>query len=144
MPNASALEAIQTAVAAVLVGDATLISLVGGVERIRGFEPEEPTPKFIVVGNATEQGWNTFGGTSEGWGWDNTLTIHIYSYQRGDTEVLQMLGRVTALLNHVPLSVSGYTGAICEYGEKLTKVLVETKDKQERRHIPAVFSIKVK
>jgi hypothetical protein len=143
MAKSSAIEAIQTAVAAVLVGDATLITLVGGVDRIRGFEPEEPPAKFIVVGNATEQTWNTLGGSDAGFGWDDTLTIHIYSYQKGDTEVLAMLSRVTALLNFATLVVSGYNTVICEYGDKITKVLVETKDKQERRHIPAIFSFKV-
>ena len=143
MPKSSALTAIQTALAAILVGDATLISLVGGVERIRGFEPEEPPEKFIVVGNATEQAWHTMGGTGTGWGWDVTYTVHIYSYEKGDTEVLAMLGRVTTLLNHAAITVTGYSTVICEYGEKLTKVLVETKNKQERRHIPAIFSVRV-
>lgn len=143
MPSSSALTAIQTAVAAKLVADSTLATLVGGVENIRGYEPEEPTAKFIVVGNATEMAWHTLGGTSAGWGWETTLTVHIYSYQKGDTEVLAMLGRVTALLNFASLTVTGYNTVICEYGEKITKVLVETKDKQERRHIPAIFSIRV-
>jgi hypothetical protein len=144
MPAGSSLEAIQTAIAAVLVGDATLASLVGGVANIRGYEPEEPTSEFIVVGNATEQADHTLGGTSAGWGWYVTLTIHIYSYQKGDTKVLQILSRLTTLLNFAALSVTGYGTVICEYGDKISKVLVQTKDKQERRHIPAIFSIRVK
>lgn len=143
MPSSSSLLAIQTAVYSVLTGDATLIALVGGVERIQNYEPQEPPANFIVVANATEQSANTLGGTSAGWGWDVTLTVHIYSYYSGDIEALGMLGRVTALLNHQPLTVTGYTTVICEYGDKLTKCLIETKDKQERRHIPAVFSINV-
>jgi hypothetical protein len=138
--SASSLEAIQGAIYTRLSGDATLLTLCDGV---LNYEPEEPPQKFIVIGNATEQAWHTLGGTSAGWGWDATVTVHIYSYYKGDLEALRILGRVTALLNFYELSVSGYTTVICEYGEKLTKSMVETKNKQERRHIPAVFSIKV-
>ena len=145
MPSASSLLAIQTAVYALLTGDATLATLAGGVANILNYEPQEPPAKFIVVGNATEQGWNTLGGTAAGWGWDVTLTVHLYSYYAGDIEVLQMLERVTTLLNRPDGfgSVTGYGTVIAEYGDKLTRVLIETKDKQERRHIPALFSIKV-
>ena len=144
MPGASSLLAIQTAVYALLIGDATLAALVGGAANILNFEPEEPLAKFIVVGNATEQSWHTLGGTGAGWGWDATLTVHCYSYYKGDIEVLQLLDRVTTLLNKPEgIVVAGYGTAICEYGEKLTRVLIETKDKQERRHIPALISLKV-
>jgi hypothetical protein len=138
--SASSLEAIQTAVYTRLSGDSTLLAL---CDLVLNYEPEEPPATFIVIGNATEQGWNTLGGTSAGWGWDTTVTVHIYSYYKGDLEALQILGRVTTLLNFYALSVSGYTTVICEYGDKLTKVMVETKNKQERRHIAAVFSIRV-
>lgn len=143
MPNASSLQAIQAAVAAVLVGDSALQTLCGGVENILNYEPEEPPAKFLVIGNATEEDWHTLGGRSAGFGWEVTLTVHLYSYYKGDIEVLQMLGRVTALLNFADLTVTGYTTVICEYGAKPTRVLIETKNKQERRHIPALFSIRV-
>jgi hypothetical protein len=138
--SSSALRAIQGAIFTRLSGDATLVAL---CPSILNYEPEEPPTEFIVIGNATEQGWHTLGGTSAGWGWDTTVTVHIYSYDKSDLEALQILSRVTELLNFYELPVSGYTTVICEYGEKLTKVLVETKNKQERRHIPAVFSIRV-
>lgn len=142
MSNASALLAIYTAVYGILSGDATLVAL---VDEILNYEPEEPLAKFIVIGTGTELAWNTLGGTSTGWGSDATLTVHIYSYYKGDIEALQILNRVTTLLNKPEgFPVSGYGTVIAEYGDKLTKVLVETKDKQERRHIPAVFSIKVR
>lgn len=145
MPNASSLLAIQTAVAAVLSGDSALQALCGGVENILNYEPEEPPAKFLVIGNATEESWHTLGGRSAGFGWEATLTVHLYSYYKGDIEVLQILGRVTALLNFPdpPLTVTGYTTVISEYGEKMTRVLIETKNKQERRHIPALFTIRV-
>ena len=144
MSSTSSLLAIYTAIYDLLVGDVTLAALVGGVENIQNYEPQEPPAKFIVLANATEQQMNTLGGVEAGWGWDVTLTVHIYSYYSGDIEALGILARVTTLLNKPEgITVAGYGTAICEYGDKLTKVLIETKAKQERRHIPAVFSIKV-
>ncbi len=140
MANSSALEAVQGAIYSVLSADSTLATL---ADAVLGFEPEEPPEKFIVIGNATEQAWNTLGGTSSGWGWQDTITVHCYSYYKGDLEVLRMLSRVSALLNLQPLTVTGYPTVICEYGEAMTRVLVETKDKRERRHIPALFTVRV-
>lgn len=140
MSNASSLLAVQTAVYGVLSVDATLLALCPDIEN---FEPTDPPARFILVGNAIERTWNTFGGTSAGWGWHCELTVHIYSYYRGELEALQILSRVTALLNHQPLTVTGYPTAIVEYGDPGTKVMVETKDKRERRHIPAIFTILV-
>lgn len=142
MSNQSALLAIYTAVYGILSGDATLVAL---VDEILNYEPEEPPRKFIVIGSGTELAWNTLGGTDQGWGFDDTLTVHIYSYYKGDIEALQILNRVTTLLNKPEgFPVGSYGTVIAEYGDKLTKVLLETKDKQERRHIAAVFSIKVR
>jgi hypothetical protein len=143
VPNTSSLLAIQTAIAAVLTGDATLVGLVGGAKNLRNDEPESPPSEFIVVGNATEQSWNTLGGPDAGWGWDVSLTIHIYSYYQGELKALQILNRVTALLNFQAVTVTGYPTVICQYGDDMTRVLLETADKQQRRHIPAMFSIKV-
>jgi len=131
---------VQQAVYALLSSDATLLTLAG---EVLDYEPEQPPAKFIRIGNATERAWNTLGGTGQGWGWENTLTVHCYSYYRGDLEVLQMLNRVTALMNHAVWSISGYQTAICEYGDQVTKMLIETKNKVERRWIPAVFTFMV-
>lgn len=139
MPASSSLSLIYGAVYTRLNGDATLLALCP----VLNYEPEEPFPAFIVVGNAVEQQWHTLGGTSQGWGWITTITVHIYSYYKGDLEALRILNRVTTLLNFYAMTVTGYSTVICEYGDKLTKVLVETKNKQERRHIPAVFTIMV-
>lgn len=143
MPNASALAAIHEVVYDVLSADATLQALVDGAQNIGNFEVESPPTRFIVIGNATEQDWHSLGGIDAGWGWLTTITVHIYSYYEGDLEALQILARVSALLNFAALTVPGYQTAICEYAERPTRVLVETKGKIQRRHIPAMFTIRV-
>lgn len=140
MPNYSAILAVQEAVVTRLEADATLQGL---ANFIGGYEPEIPPENFIVVGNATEMAWHTLGGTGQGLGWETAITVHCYSYYKGDLPALQMLKRVTELLSFYPLSVSGFTTVICEYGERMTKVLIETKGKVDRRHIPAVFTVRV-
>jgi len=143
MPNASALYVVQQAVYGVLSVDPTLLTL---ADAVLGFEPESPPEKFIVIGGAgmTELAWHTLGGTDQGWGWETVIPVHCYSYFKGEDEVLAMLQRVVALLNFQALTVTGYGTVICEYGAQLTKVLIETKDKRERRHAVALFYVRVK
>ncbi len=144
MPNTSSLLAVHAAVYALLVADSALETLVGGPDRIQNYEPEEPPSEFIVIGNATEESWNTLGGMDAGWGWEDTITVHLYSYYKGDLKVFQMLERVTVLLNRPDgIVIPGYATVMCEYGMKVTRALIETKDKQERRHIPAIFSLRL-
>jgi hypothetical protein len=140
----SCLLAVQTAVYAVLSGDATLATLVGGVANIQNYEPEEPPTEFVFVGNAIERAYNTMGGNVVGFGWEVQLTVHIYSYYKGDINALNILNRVTTLLNQQPPTVAGYSKVMCAYGDPVTRVHIETKDKQERRHIPALFTITVR
>lgn len=140
MANASSLLAIQEAIVTRLEADATLNALAGFVG---GYEPEEPPDNFIVVGHGTEVAWHTLGGTSTGFGWETTVTVHCFSYYKGDLPALQMLNRVSALLNFYEMTVPGYSTVICEYGERMTKVLVETKDKVDRRHVYAAFTVRV-
>jgi hypothetical protein len=71
------------------------------------------------------------------------ITVHCISYYKGDLPALQMLRRVTELLSFYELTVSGYSTAICEYGDRMTKVLIETKGKVDRRHVHALFTIRV-
>jgi hypothetical protein len=143
MPNASALYVVQQAIYGVLSADATLLTL---ADAVLGFEPEAPPEKFIVIGGTgmTERADHTLGGTDQGWGWQDTVPVHCYSYFKGNDEVLAMLARIVTLLNFQELRVTGYRTAICEYAAQLTKELVETKDKRERRHITALFTVTVK
>lgn len=140
MPNNSSLLAIQTAIYGVLSADATLLALCPDV---LNFKPTEPPDRFIVIGNAIERSWNTLGGLSAGWGWRCEVTVHIYSYYRGEFKALEIHDRVTALLNFQPLTVTGYPTAIVEYGDPATKVLTETHDKREWHHIAAIFTVSV-
>lgn len=140
MANYSAILAVQEAIVTRLEADSTLQGL---ASFIGGYEPEIPPENFIVVGNATEMAWHTLGGTNQGLGWETTITVHCYSYYKGDLPALRMLSRVSELLSFYNLVVSGYNTVMCEYAERVTKVLVETKGKVDRRHIPAVFTVRV-
>lgn len=140
MPNYSALLAVQEAIVTRLEADSTLQGL---ASFIGGYEPEIPPENFIVIGDGTEVANHTLGGTEQGWGWIDQVKVNCISYYKGDYIALQMLTRVTELLNFYPLTVSGYPTVICEYAADKMKNLTETKGKVDRRHIHAIFTITV-
>jgi len=137
MPT-SAISAVQTAIYSTLHGDSTLLALVTG---IFNDVPEGQLYPYIQIGTATEKPWDTFGGASTGIGWDDTVTVHVWSRYQGDSEALAILNRVVTLLNHVSLTVTGY-GTVIIFSDQ-TRVLIEQVDKIETRHIAAIFRVMV-
>lgn len=131
----SALRSIQASVYAVLSGDATLTALAAVVGDIG---PTRSYP-FVLVGDGIEKPWHGFS-TS---GYNDILRTHIYSNYQGDSQALTILARITALLDHATLTVSGYGSVLCEYEQ--ARVLRESDaDRQEVRHIPAEFRVRVR
>jgi hypothetical protein len=134
----SALPAIYQAVYGVLASDSTLLSLVTGV--FNDVPEAQPYP-FVQVGSGSEKPYHTMGGASVGIGWNDTVTVHIWSRYQGDLEALQIFARVNALLNFAALVVEGHTLVACELDQ--ARVLVEAVNKVETRHIPAVYRVRV-
>jgi hypothetical protein len=140
--NEAALKAIKTAVYSTLHGDSTLQgllaeSILDGSSAVFDDVPENQEYPLILIGGVIGKPWHTFGGASVGKGWDDRLTIHIYSRYQGDKEALEILDRVVALLDYASLSVTGYNTAICRLDER--RVLVEQVNKIETYHVHAVF-----
>jgi len=146
LANEGALKAIQTALYSTLHGDAimatlTAPSLLDGTAGVFNDVPDEQEYPHVQIGTATAHPWHTMGGASVGRGWNDTVTVHIWSRYQGDIEALTILDRVVALLDHASLTVSGYGTAISYLDE--VRVLVEAVKKVETYHIPAVFRIQV-
>lgn len=93
--------AIQTAVYALLSGDATLSGLVTGV-----FDevPEGTAYPYVVVGEAFETPDNSH----DRHGRRTTETIHVWSDHQGFSEAVEIADRVVELLDHQTLAVSGF------------------------------------
>jgi hypothetical protein len=133
----SSLKAVQDAIFGVLHGDATLLALAPVYNDV----PDGTAYPYVEIGTATERPWHTLGGATSGIGWNATVTVHIWSRYQGDLEALNILTRVTALLNFATLAVTGFTTALCEADQ--VKVLVEQVEKVETRHVAAIFRIRV-
>jgi hypothetical protein len=137
MASGSALAAIQAAIYSRLHGDSTLLALAPVVGDVN----EDQAYPYVLISNATEVPWDTMGGSTTGFGWNATMVVHILSRYAGDLEALNILNRVSTLLNHYALTVSGYTTVICESED--AKMLLEYPNKVEQRHVVARFRIRV-
>lgn len=93
---------IQTAVYTRLNGDATLATLVKGV-----FDevPEGTLKPYVVVGEAYETADNSH----DRKGRRTVITVHVWSDQQGFSQTNTISNRIVDLLDHTPLTVSGWT-----------------------------------
>lgn len=124
----STLDSVQRTIFSTLANDSTLRGLVSGV-----FD-EVPTGTsfpYITLGDMTEVGFNTFDRD----GADTTITIHIWSKYRGNSEIFRILDRVNALLDGAALSTTP---------ERLVKIEYEngvTSHEPETRHFVARYRL---
>ena len=133
----SALKSIQTAIYALLSGDIALMALTTVFNDV----PQGAAYPHVQIASGTERAWHTMGGMTAGIGWNDTITLHIWSRYQGDLQALAILERLVALLNFTPIVVSGYPTVIAELDN--ARVLVEDVDKVETRHVPAIFRLRV-
>lgn len=147
----SGLAGIQTAIKSALSADSTLTGLLatsildGTSSGVFNDVPDEQTYPFVQIGSATMRPWHTMGGPTTGIGWDDTVTVHVWSRYQGDLQALTIADRVIALLNFATISVTGFPTAIISVDDEHIpmRVLVEAVDKVETRHVPVVFCVKV-
>jgi len=84
-----------------LTGDATLAGMVTGVF---DYVPETQTFPYIVIGEFTEAPDHTF--TEERR--NVTGTLHVWSDKKSDMELLEIVDRLTTLLDHNEFPVTGW------------------------------------
>lgn len=124
----SALWPLQKAVASRLQADAALMARVTGIHDGRAPEAE-PMP-YIVIGEPTEIPFDTLGRA----GYQPTLTIHVWSAQRGTSqEVNEIVALMDAALA-APLTLDGHTEA--RLRPEFRTVLVEDNG---NRHAPVRY-----
>jgi len=107
---------VQGAVYAVLTGDAVLRGMVSGVyDEV----PERAAPPYIRIGEAYEIPDNAHGVL----GRQTIVTVHIWSRQRGFSEATAIADRVSAVLDHQPLSVPGrhHVATRYEFGQTVSE-----------------------
>lgn len=136
----SATLAVEAAIYAVLIADATLAALATG--GIHNDIPEAQAFPHVLIGHASETPAHTFGGPSMGIGWTNVIRVHVYSRYQGDAEALQIHKRIVALLNFQPMTVAGYSTADCEC--ESMRMMVQDLRKVETRHLVSEFRVVVR
>jgi hypothetical protein len=144
----SALSAVCTAIYTVLHGDSTMAaltapSILDGSAGVFGDVPANQSYPHVEISDGhTEKPWNTIGGANVNVGYQDLVTVHIWSRYQGDLECYNILNRVNALLNFQPITVSGFSTVICEYDGG--RILREEVNKIETRHLPARYKVSVR
>jgi hypothetical protein len=131
----SAIRSLEAAIRALVIADSTFSTRCPG--GLVDDEMEGQTYPFTMLNLAHEKSWNHFGGRTQGNGRDVLVRLHVYSRYEGSRESLLILERLVELLDHADLTVAGYGTVSLQYLSG--RVLVETRDKLETRHIPAEF-----
>ena len=130
MTNSSPMWAIQVAVRNALLADTDITDVVTGVY---DHVPETAGFPYITVGEATETSDNTH----NTFGHQTTVTLHIWTRQRGHKQGLELLQSVKAALDRQPLTVDGRHTVLIRH--EFTQTLRDPDP--EVRHIPARFRV---
>ncbi|MFD5724655.1 DUF3168 domain-containing protein [Streptomyces sp. NPDC058368] len=106
---------VQGAIDARLRGDAELMGMIKG---LYDYVPENVAYPFVVTGESIETPDNRL----SSYGRQTVVTLHVWSQYRGYAQALRIGARITALLDHQPLTVPGlaHVATRYEFGQTLT------------------------
>lgn len=126
----SSLLDIQKGLRDKLIADTNLMALITGV-----FDdvPLDQLMPYIEIGEATEGNFHTF----DKFGREVTEVINIYSGYAGYKEGLSILGRVVALLDYEPITLTDFNLVYLRYEDGSTNL--ETMDEGRTRRVSARF-----
>ncbi|MGK5529363.1 DUF3168 domain-containing protein [Streptomyces sp. URMC 129] len=125
--------AVQSALYARLSGDQVLADLAPG--GVLDYVPEDRPYPFVHLGEATEAPDNSH----STWGRQTTHTLHVWSRYRGFAQALAIAGRVVELLDHQPLTISGWHHLSTRY--EFSQTLTDPDPSGMIRHVPVRFRI---
>lgn len=91
---------VQTAVFQLLTADTELTNQAG----VHDYVPEDATYPYVEIGETT----TTDDSAHDRFGRSQVFTVHVWSKHRGHSEVLTIGNRVIELLDHQPLTISGF------------------------------------
>jgi len=104
----SAMGPIQTAIYTALTGDTTLMTLVNGVY---DWVPEGTLMPYVVIGEAMATPRNSH----DRFGRRNVETLHVWSQQQGMKQINAIMSRITTILDHQTLTVTGHDAVMCHH-----------------------------
>lgn len=124
------------------VQDAILVALeadVGFTWPVFDHIPESQLPPYVRVGEATEMPDNT----QDGYGWEQTVTVHVFSQHKGFAEAKTIASELCRVLDHQILPVAGGSMWRLTYDNSWT-LEESTSAGVITRHIPVQFRVGVK
>ncbi|WP_030744450.1 DUF3168 domain-containing protein [Streptomyces sp. NRRL F-5135] len=117
---------VQRAVYGKLTGDAPLMAAISGVY---DYTPEDIPYPFVVIGEAIETPDNRHGG----FGRQTVITLHVWSRYRGYAQALAIGARITALLDHQPLTIAGQAHIVTRF--EFSQTLTDPEPPGDIRHL---------
>ena len=117
---------VQLAIYTRLTGDSALMDLISDVF---DYVPETAAYPFIVIGEAIETPDNRLGG----FGRQTVVTLHVWTQHRGHSKGLAIAAKVTALLDHQPLTITGLDHIVTRF--EFSQTLTDPEPPGDIRHV---------
>ncbi|MGI5443392.1 DUF3168 domain-containing protein [Streptomyces shenzhenensis] len=129
----AAMMPVQAAVYGRLTGDGTLMAMLAG--GVLDFAPEDTPYAYVVIGEATEVPDNRHGG----FGRQTVITLHVWTQAEGHAQGLRIGARVTALLDHQPLTIDGLDHIVTRF--EFSQTLTDPEPPGDIRHLVLRYRI---
>ncbi|MEV7282874.1 DUF3168 domain-containing protein [Streptomyces sp. NPDC093111] len=123
---------IQGALVQALRADTELSMLISGVY---DYLPEEAGYPFVVVGEALGIPDNAH----DRYGQETSATLHVWSQYRGYSQGLKIGARITAVLDHQPLTIPGHDHVVTRW--ESTQTLTDPEPPGNIRHVVLRYRI---
>lgn len=127
MSAPAAMMPVQAAVYGRLTSDSELMALLAG--GVLDYVPENTPYAYVVLGEATETPDNRHGG----FGRETVITLHVWTQAEGYGQGLRIGGKVTALLDHQPLTIEGLDHIVTRF--EFSQTLTDPEPPGDIRHL---------
>jgi hypothetical protein len=117
---------VQQAIHDRLTGNAALMATISGVF---DYVPEDVAYPYVVIGEATETPDNSH----DRFGRQTVITLHVWSQYRGHAQGLAIAAKVTALLDHQPLTITGLHHVVTRF--EFSQTLTDPEPPGDIRHV---------
>ncbi|WP_405710105.1 DUF3168 domain-containing protein [Streptomyces xanthophaeus] len=132
MSAPTALGPVQMALYGRLTSDEDLMALISGVY---DYVPETDPYPYVVIGEATEIPDNRH----DGFGRETVASLHVWTRHRGHGPGMKIAARITELIDHQPLTVTGLHHVSTKF--EFSQTLTDPEPPGDIRHIPMRFRI---
>jgi hypothetical protein len=117
---------VQQAIYTLLTGNAALMDTISGVF---DYPPEDDVYPYVTIGEAIETPDNSH----DRFGRETVITLHVWSQYRGFAQALAIGAKITALLDHQPLTITGLDHIVTRH--EFSQTLTDPEPPGDIRHV---------